>query len=288
MKKFIAVVAIVFVLAGFGLGKFNFEGASTASNASDSVKNMVGNVTNGIQQAVSGINSALPDRGPSPATSSNLASLSYRSGSSVVITVNNNQSTLNPADWEGNKVIYSNLDSLNRTSQPNTGYLEERNLAGDTLRVRQIVKPSGWHQKFSNGEAILNRGHLIAYSLSKGIAYTGQYNPDLQSGDQNNPKNLFTQTAFSNQEIQTIYESKVREALKQGKKVIYQAQAIFNGNDLMAKGVQLQAVSTDRSLNFNVFIFNVQPGFQFNYANGTSRVDRSMTVPKADAPHANN
>ncbi|MDF2855748.1 MAG: nuclease [Neobacillus sp.] len=217
---------------------------------------------------------------------SNLASLNYKPGTSAAILVNNNKSTLNPKDWKENKVIYSNLDRLNRTSQPNTAFLESRNVANDSLRARQYIRPTGWHQKFSKGVAIQNRGHLIAYSLSKGMAYTGQYNPNLQSGDQNNPKNLFTQTAFSNQEIQTIYESKVREALRQGKKVIYQAQAIFNGNDLMAKGVQLQAVSTDGSLNFNVFIFNVQPGFQLNYADGTSRVDRSMTVPTpAGAPH---
>ncbi|WP_332237987.1 DNA/RNA non-specific endonuclease [Sporolactobacillus sp. KGMB 08714] len=289
MKKFIAVIAIVFVLAGLGLEKFDLGGTTTAGNASSSAKKVAGTVTSGIHQTVSGIASALPGHRSSPAAPSNLESVTYRSGSSAVITVNGNQSTLNPADWKGNKVIYSSLDPLNRTSQPNTGYLEERNLAKDTLRVRQIVKPTGWHQKFSDGEAILNRGHLIAYSLSKGIAYTGAYEPSLQSGDQNNPKNLFTQTAFSNQEIQTIYESKVRDALKRGKKVIYQAQAIFSGNDFMAKGVQLQAISTDRSLNFNVFIFNVQPGFQFNYADGTSWVNRSMTVPTPiGAPHFSN
>ena len=62
------------------------------------------------------------------------------------------------------------------------------------------------------------------------------------SGDQNNPKNLFTQSAYSNQNIQTIFEAKVRRALRQNKRVIYQATAVFRGNELMARGVNLQAV----------------------------------------------
>lgn len=282
MKKLIGFIIAVIII--IGMGKISLSGTNS-SNTNNTVKSF----QSGIQQVTSGISSALSRNNATSKSTSSLASLTYKSGSSAVITVNNNKSTLNPKDWTVNKVIYSNLDSLNRTSQPNTSYLEARNVANDSLRVRQYVKPTGWHQKFANGEAILNRGHLIAYSLSKGISLNGTYQPSLQSGDQNNPKNLFTQTAFSNQEIQTIYESKIREALRQGKKVIYQAQAIFAGNDKIAKGVQLQAVSTDGSLDFNVFIFNVQPGFQFNYADGTSRVDRSMTVPTpAGAPHFKN
>jgi len=91
-------------------------------------------------------------------------------------------------------------------------------------------------------------------------------------------KNLFTQTAFSNQRLQTVYETKIRTALRDGKKIIYQPHAIFRGNELMPRGVQLQAISTDGSLNFNVYIYNVQPGFTFNYSDGTSQTS-SMQVP---------
>lgn len=293
MKRLNQVIFVVaFSIMAIFAAKTVFTDNNSAGHnllSSHSTSKTVNNVKNGTQQVASGSSSAPSSQGSTGkinVSASKLASLNYQPGSSAVIAVNHNKSTLNSTDWKENKVIYSNLDSLNRTSQANTAFLESRNTANDSLRVRQYVQPTGWHQKFSHGEAILNRGHLIAYSLSKGIAYTGSYNPGLKSGDQNNPKNLFTQTAFSNQEIQTIYESQVRNALKQGKKVIYQAQAVFNGNDLMAKGVELQAISTDGSLNFNVFIFNVQPGFQFNYADGTSHVDRSITVPtQAGAPH---
>lgn len=217
-----------------------------------------------------------------------LADSTYKSGSNPVININRGKSTLNPMTWKKNEVKYANLDGLNRTSGRNIGYLEGRNVANDELRTEQTFKPTGWHQKFVNGEAIINRGHEIAYSLSKGISINGNYNPSLQSGDQNNPKNLFTQTAWSNQRLQTVYESKVRNALKMGKKVVYEVTPIFHGSDLMAKGVQIQAVSTDKTLNFNVFIWNVQPGIKFNYADGTSKIDRMMAVPALpDSPTFN-
>lgn len=217
-----------------------------------------------------------------------LATRDYQSGKSAIIQVNNGKSTLNPQSWKINKVIYSDLDQLNRTSSPNTGFLEKRNLSNSALRVRQTVAPTGWH--YNHGEnQIYNRGHMIAYSVSAGISQDGRYDPNSTSGDQNNPKNLFTQSAFSNQKLQTIYEDKVRNAIEQNKKVIYQVTPIFRGNELMARGVNLQAISTDGSLNFNVYIFNVQPSIIFNYANGSNHKDSNMKVPTPlNAPTFNN
>ena len=206
-----------------------------------------------------------------------LAKLEFKSGSMAYVTVNNNKSTLIKKAWTSNQVIYANLDNLNRTSHSNTAFLEKRNLATGNLRVRQFINPTAWH--FNHGKnQIYNRGHLVAYSISAGIDQGGIYNPKNKSGDQNNPKNLFTQTAFSNQEIQTIFEGKIRASLRQNKRVIFQATPIFRGNELMARGINLQVISTDGHLNFNVYIFNVQPNFAFNYANGRVKIDHSMQV----------
>lgn len=207
-----------------------------------------------------------------------LANLDFKSGSNAFIPVNNNKSTLIPNAWKVNKVIYSNLDNLNRTSHSNTAFLEKRNVANDSLRVRQFVDPTAWHANNKNGVQIYNRGHLIAYSVSAGIDQNGNYNPANQSGDQNNPKNLFTQSAFTNQKIQTRFETEVRNALRNNEKVIYQATPIFRGNELMARGINLQAISLDNKLNFNVYIFNVQPGFIFDYNNGRAQIDHNMIV----------
>lgn len=207
-----------------------------------------------------------------------LAKLNFKSGEKAYVFVNHDKSTLIKNAWKVNKVVYASLDSLNRTSSSNTGFLENRNVANDSLRVRQYVEPTAWHYNHRNGMQIYNRGHLIAYSVSAGIDQAGNYNPNNQSGDQNNPKNLFTQSAFSNQKIQTIFESKVRTALREHKKVIYQATPIFRSKELMARGINLQAVSTDGDLDFNVYLFNVQPGYVFNYQNGCAKIDRSMQV----------
>ena len=207
-----------------------------------------------------------------------LAKLDFKSGSKAYVYVNNDHSTLIKNAWKVNKVIYSNLDSLNRTSSSNTAFLEKRNVADQSLRVRQYIDPTGWHSNKRNGVQIYNRGHLIAYSVSAGIDQDGNYNPGNKSGDQNNPKNLFTQSAFTNQKIQSIFESKVRKALRQGEKVIYQATPIFRGNELMARGINLQAISVEGDLDFNVYIFNVQPDYVFNYANGRAKVDHNMRV----------
>lgn len=207
-----------------------------------------------------------------------LANLDFKSGDKAYVYVNNNKSTLIKNAWKVNKVIYSNLDNLNRTSHSNTAFLEPRNVANDSLRVRQFINPTAWHSNRENGTQIYNRGHLIAYSVSAGIDQDGNYNPNNQSGDQNNPKNLFTQTAFSNQKIQTIFEGKVRNALKQGNKIIFQATPIFRGNELMARDINLQAISLNNNLNFNVYLFNVQPDYVFDYNNGRAKIDRNMVV----------
>ena len=247
-------------------------------NSSNQVANQNQNQDNSQQVVKNATTADTNYGGLSSADYQKLANLDFKSGDKAYVYVNNNKSTLIKNAWKVNKVIYSNLDNLNRTSHSNTAFLEPRNVANDSLRVRQFINPTAWHSNRENGTQIYNRGHLIAYSVSAGIDQDGNYNPNNQSGDQNNPKNLFTQTAFSNQKIQTIFEGKVRNALKQGNKVIFQATPIFRGNELMARGINLQAISLNNNLDFNVYIYNVQPDYVFDYNNGRAKIDRNMVV----------
>lgn len=260
------IIALVIIIWGgwFKLNSSNQVAHQNQDNSQQVVKNATTADTN--------------YGGLSSADYRKLANLDFKSGDKAYVYVNNNKSTLIKNAWKVNKVIYSNLDNLNRTSHSNTAFLEPRNVANDSLRVRQFINPTAWHSNRENGTQIYNRGHLIAYSVSAGIDQDGNYNPDNQSGDQNNPKNLFTQTAFSNQKIQTIFEGKVRNALKQGNKVIFQATPIFRGNELMARGINLQAISLNNNLDFNVYIYNVQPDYVFDYNNGRAKIDRNMVV----------
>ena len=262
------IIAIVIIIWG---GWFKLQSSNHTSNQSQEPSSS--------QQVVNKATTANTNYGGlSSDDYQKLANLDFKSGDKAYVYVNNNKSTLIKNAWKVNKVIYSNLDNLNRTSHSNTAFLEPRNVAIDSLRVRQFINPTAWHSNRENGTQIYNRGHLIAYSISAGIDQDGNYNPNNQSGDQNNPKNLFTQTAFSNQKIQTIFEGKVRNSLKQGNKIIFQATPIFRGNELMARGINLQAISLNNNLNFNVYLFNVQPDYVFDYNNGRAKIDRNMVV----------
>lgn len=258
------IIAIVIIIWG---GWFKLQSSNHTSNQSQEPSSS--------QQVVNKATTANTNYGGlSSDDYQKLANLDFKSGDKAYVYVNNNKSTLIKNAWKVNKVIYSNLDNLNRTSHSNTAFLEPRNVANDSLRVRQFINPTAWHSNRENGTQIYNRGHLIAYSISAGIDQDGNYNPNNQSGDQNNPKNLFTQTAFSNQKIQTIFEGKVRNSLKQGNKIIFQATPIFRGNELMARGINLQAISLNNNLNFNVYLFNVQ----LDYNNGRAKIDRNVVV----------
>lgn len=281
MKKsfIISLLATTLLLGGC-------SGQSQGASSKTSLGSKIGQIKNAYSQASSNTKGNISNtekEGLSQDEYTKLAKSKFQNGSYGYIYVNNNKSTLNPESWKKNKVVYSSLDNLNRASKPNIGYLEKRNIANDSLRIRQTVEPTGWHYNTRNGEQLYNRGHLIAYSVSAGIDQNGNYNPQNQSGDQNNPKNLFTQTAYSNQQLQTIFEKKVRTALRENKKVIYEATAVFDGNNKMATGVNLQAVSTDGSLNFNVFIYNVQPHYSFNLADGRAKKDNSVVVKELPA-----
>lgn len=245
--------------------------------------------SNGTQQTANHSTQTTSDSSHTVASSNvnALARLNYQPKKTAIMTVNHNRATIKP-NWSSDHIDYSKLDARQRTSYHNEGWLDKNNLAHDNLRTKQTFKPTGYHQKFVNGQPIVNRGHEIAYSLSKGIDQQGQYNPKRESGDQNNPRNLFTQTSFSNQKLQAIYEAKTRQALRNGEKVVYQVQPIFQNKDDMAKGVHMQAISTNHKLDYNVYIFNVQPGVKFDYATGKAKLDSKMKIPTPkNAPHYN-
>ena len=207
-----------------------------------------------------------------------LAKLDFASGDQPVLNVNGGKSTLNSTTWKTEKIDYGNLDHLNRTTT-DTAYLSNRNLGHSAGRPSQDWTPTGWHYNH-RGSEIYNRGHLIAYTLTFNINQDGAYSQGAM-GSSDNPKNLGTQSAYSNQVLMQIYEGKVRQALEDSKHVIYQVTTVFRGDELMPRGYWLQGLSTDGSVNFNVYIFNVQPVYSYNYLDGSSKIDRNMKVDES-------
>ncbi len=206
-----------------------------------------------------------------------LAALDFKSGELAVIDVNNGKSTLDTSLWKENRVYYGDLDELNRTTSV-TAYIDKNNLGKSEGRSSQVWQPTGWNQKKVDGEMIYNRGHLLAYTSSFNFDVDGNYKKG-EEGSEDNPKNLATQSAYSNQRIQTKYEALVREAQKiTGNKVVYQIVTVFRGDEKMPRGYWLQAKDTKGTLDFNVYEYNVQPNVKFDYKTGKAVIDRSVKI----------
>ena len=131
------------------------------------------------------------------------------------------------------------------------------------------VHPSGWEQHrydFVDQEMLYNRSHLIAHQLC---------------GEDANEKNLITGTRTMNSVGMTYYENIVANYVKQtGNHVLYRVTPIFAANDLVARGVQMEAESIEdggQTIRFNVFVYNVEPGVEIDYVTGKSR--ESSDVP---------
>lgn len=132
------------------------------------------------------------------------------------------------------------------------------------------VKPSGWHiskYDFVDGKYLYNRCHLIGYQLTAENA---------------NERNLITGTRYLNIEGMLPFENDVADYIEiTNNHVYYKVTPIFEGNNLVANGVQMQAYSVEdngQGISFNVYCYNVQPGVAIDYATGDNQAVTSSSV----------
>ncbi len=161
---------------------------------------------------------------------------------------------------------YSKLDSLGRTrvAVASVGKDTMPTVSQERGSISEI-KPSGWKQaKYSNinGGWLYNRCHLIGWQLSAENANRG---------------NLITGTKYLNVDGMLPFENMVADYIKEtNNHVAYRITPIYDGDNLLASGVQMEAYSVEdngEGICFNVYCYNVQPGVIIDYATGESRAE---------------
>ena len=170
---------------------------------------------------------------------------------------------------------YSELDSLGRCG------VAYANVGQDLMPTEPrgeigAVKPTGWHLvKYDNvdGKYLYNRCHLIAYMLAAENA---------------NPQNLITGTRYLNTQGMLPFETKVCDYIKNtGNHVLYRVTPIFDGDNLLADGVLMEAYSVEdvgEGIQFCVYAYNVQPGIGIDYATGDNWAESNAASQEAAAP----
>ena len=197
-------------------------------------------------------------------TSFNLDDIPEFDGKTPYVIINNNEPDFPEEDFNSNSFEkYSELDSLGRCG------VAYANVSKDTMPTEargeiSKVKPTGWHTvKYDcvEGKYLYNRCHLIGYQLTAENA---------------NKQNLITGTRYLNVDGMLPFENQVAEYVKQENgHVLYRVTPIFEGNNLVANGVQMEAESVEdkgEKVKFNVYAYNVQPNIKIDYLTGNSEL----------------
>ena len=235
LKLVLSLIAIIFIAVGSYINT-NISKQTITTNNENSIFESSFNISN------------IPDFSSNP-----------------YVIINNNEPNFNDEELIANSFErYSNLDSLCRCGVALANIsIKTMPSAEEERESISSIKPSGWINKkydIVDGGYLYNRCHLIGYQLSAENA---------------NEKNLITGTRYMNTEGMLPFENKVAEYVKEsGNHVLYRVTPIYQGETLVASGVQLEAKSVEdngKGICFNVYCYNVQPGITINYKTGDSK-----------------
>ena len=199
----------------------------------------------------------------SGSSSSNMEDIADYNGNSYVIVNDNNPYFKEEEYTTDSFEKYSELDSLGRCG------VAYANISKELMPIEKrgsigSIKPSGWHTvKYDHidGKYLYNRCHLIGYQLT---------------GENTNEKNLITCTRSMNTKGMLQFENMVTKYIKDtGNHVLYRVTPVFEGNNLVATGVEMEAYSVEdngKGIKFNVFVYNIEDGIIIDYKTGDSKL----------------
>lgn len=264
-KVLLSIVSWLLVLSLIGCS----QNSSQLDNNSSDYETTISQESEGNASTDSQSQSGQADAGGNSISNENssgnsvsLSDIPAYSGSPYV-TINNNVPFFTDSDYTTTSYeTYSELDSLGRCGPAiacvgkDLMPTQERGNIGD-------VKPTGWHTvKYAgiDGNYLYNRCHLIMYALT---------------GENANTKNLITGTRYLNVEGMLPFEEKTHDYIEStGNHVLYRVTPIFDGNNLLASGVLMEAYSVEDNgsgIKFCIYCYNVQPGVTIDYSTGDSQ-----------------
>ncbi len=196
-----------------------------------------------------------------PTYSESVVDVPAFSGEPYVIIHDNEPEFLDSDMTETGYEFYSDLDYLGRCGYAMACIGTEMMPTEERGSIGQ-VKPSGWQTikyDFVDGKYLYNRCHLIGYQLT---------------GENANERNLITGTRYLNVEGMLPFENMVADYIKEtGNHVLYRVTPVFDGDCLVARGVQMEAKSVEdngEGICFNIYAYNNQPGVSIDYTTGLS------------------
>lgn len=196
-------------------------------------------------------------------------------GGDPFIAINENQPEFSQDDLTTESYeYYGPLDRLGRCTQTMACVGYDLMPTEDRESISS-VKPSGWVQAqydCVDGNSLYNRCHLIGFQLT---------------GENANERNLITGTRYMNVEGMLPFENMIADYVKESRNhVLYRVTPIYDGDCLVARGVQLEALSMEDGgdgICFNVYVYNNQPGVIIDYMTGESRLDGTAQPQPGDA-----
>lgn len=271
------LLALSIVITGCNSGNTSDEN-DNGNDKDPIVENDGGNEDNkddengGNNEADNDGNKETEDRTPTSSATTLTEIPQYNGNLTLVV----NGGTPGFKDWElitEAKEYYSPLDEKGRCGFALACIGKEIMPKEGEEREDLDVDPSGWVNKnygeLIKGGYLYNRSHLIGWQLS---------------AENSNELNLITGTRDMNQAGMLPFENMVADYLKEHENnhVMYRVTPIFEGNNLVASGVHMEAMSVEdkgAGICFNVYIFNVQPGIIIDYATGENRLESAPEPP---------
>ena len=215
-----------------------------------------------------------PPTSPVPAADTvSLSEVPAYSGEPYV-AINNNTPSFNDEELTTTSFeTYSTLDYLGRCGVAYACIGTDLMPTEDRGSISEVT-PSGWINKEYDGQYLYNRCHLIGFQLS---------------GENANESNLITGTRYMNVEGMLPFENMIADYVHEtDNHVLYRVTPIYDGTNLVASGVQLEAESVEddgEGVLFNVYVYNVQPGITIDYATGESWQEQgTTTTPVQEEP----